>query len=273
MTDPEISVITPSYQQAEFLEDNIQSVKSQCGPSIEHVVVDGGSTDGSVELLQEYENDYRLRWISEPDDGQSDAINKGIKMADGEWFIWVNSDDYLLEGATERFYRARKENPRSDVIYGDQLIVDVDGNTVGRKYNTRPSKFTHKYYYQFAGNHSTYFHRNVFDTVGTLNTDYDFAMDTEFFWRLLQSDLELTSVSEFFATRRLHEKAKTTGTPSPEQIAEINRLESQYPTSQIEQFLPRQLLTVAAAGLQALYHLLDHRPQAIKYMLSRPSAV
>lgn len=268
MTGPAVSVITPSYQQAEFLEDNLRSVRSQNGPSVEHVVVDGGSTDGSVDLLKEYEDDYDLRWVSEPDDGQSDALNKGIELADGEWLIWVNSDDYLLENAIQTFGNAREQNSECDVIYGDQLIVDAEGEIIGKKYNSRPSKFVHKYYYQFAGNHSTFFHRDVFETVGTINTDFDYAMDTEFFWRILQSDLDLTRVAQFFATRRLHEDAKTTGPLPDERVAEIERLERQYPKSRLERALPRPMLTVAAAGLQACYHLLDGRPGAIRHMVA-----
>jgi len=268
MSDPVVSVITPSYQQAEFLEDNLRSVQSQTGLGVEHVVVDGGSTDGSVDLLREFEGDYNLHWVSEPDDGQSDAINKGIEIANGEWLVWVNSDDYLLEGALETLAEFIERNTDSDVIYGDHLFVDADGNEVGRKYNARPSKLVHKYYYQFAGNHSTFFRRCVFESIGGIDRSYDYAMDTEFFWRVLESDLDIVHMKAFFAARRLHEDAKTTGPLPDERVAEVARLKRQYPKSRIERVLPRSVLTISAAGLQASYHLLDGRPQAIKYMLA-----
>jgi len=266
MTDPEISVITPSYQQAEFLEDNLRSVESQSGPSAEHIVVDGGSTDSSVDILRDYENDYNLRWISEPDDGQSDALNKGIEMAEGDWLIWVNSDDYLLDGAFENFANSLESNPSCDVIYGDFIFVNAEGAEVGRKYNTRASKFIHKYYYQFTGNHGTFFRRGVLNSIGGIDESYDYVMDTELFWRVLEADLDLVHVKSFFAARRLHEDAKTTGPPPEERIAEIERLSNQYPSTKFERVFPRPILTAMAAVLQACYHLIDSRPQAIKHM-------
>ena len=268
MTGPAVSVITPSYQHAEFLEDNLRSVQTQTGPSFEHVVVDGGSTDGTVELLRECEEDYDLRWVSEPDDGQSDALNKGIEMADGEWLIWVNSDDYLLDGALERFAEAIERTPNCDVVYGDHLFVDANGNEIGRKYNARPSKLVHKYYYQFAGNHSTFFRRGVLESIGGIDASYEYAMDTELFWRVLEADLNLARVRAFLAARRLHEDAKTTEPRPVERVGEIERVERQYPNSRVEQVLPRPVLTFAAAGLQACYHLLDGRPGAIRHMLA-----
>ncbi|WEL16680.1 Glycosyl transferase family 2 [Halorhabdus sp. SVX81] len=268
MSDPAVSVITPSYQHAEFLADNLRSVRSQTGPSVEHIVVDGGSTDATVNLLRKFEDDYDLRWISEPDGGQSEAINKGIEMANGEWLIWVNSDDYLLEGALETFADVRDRNPTCDIVYGDHLFVDADGNEIGRKYNARPSTFVHKYYYQFAGNHSTFFKRDVLESVGGIDESYEYAMDTELFWRILDADIRMARVTAFLAARRLHEDAKTTGSPPEERTAEIKRLERQYPQTRIERLLPRPFLIVTAACLQACYHLLDGRPQAIPSMLS-----
>lgn len=268
MTAPEVSVVTPSYQQAEYLEDTLRSVQSQTGPPVEHIVVDGGSSDGSVDILREYEDEYNLRWVSEPDDGQSYAVNKGIEMAEGEWLIWVNSDDFLLEDALDTFAKEVEERPDCDVIYGDHLFVDANGEEVGRKYNARPSKFVHKYYYQFTGNHSTFFRRGVLESLGGLDTSYDYSMDTELFWRVLQADLDIVHVNAFLAARRLHEDAKTTGPLPEKRLAENDRLERQYPTSRIERALPRPVLTVTAAGLQAIYHLLDGRPQAIWYMLA-----
>ncbi|WP_254279253.1 glycosyltransferase family 2 protein [Haloarcula marina] len=268
MSGPLVSVVTPSYEQAEFLEDNLRSVMEQTGPSVEHVVVDGGSTDGSVDILESYEDEYDLRWVSEPDDGQSDALNKGIEMATGRWLCWVNSDDYLLPGALEAFAEARRQNADCDVIYGDFVFVDAEGREIGRKYNTCPSRFVHKHYYQFTGNHSTFFRRGVLESVGGIDESLHYTMDTELFWRLLEADLEMTHVPGFLGARRLHEAAKTTGEPPAERLAEIRALKSGYDYTALERALPDKLLTAVAVALQGTYHTLDGRPEAIRHMLS-----
>ncbi|WP_170095663.1 glycosyltransferase family 2 protein [Haloarcula argentinensis] len=266
MSDGDITVVTPSYEQADYLGDNLQSVMNQSGMPVEHIVIDGGSTDETVEILESYEDQYNLKWISEPDNGQSEAINKGIEMATGEWIYWVNSDDYLLDGAISRFAEHITAHPSSDVIYGDFFFVDADGNEVGRKYNTNPSEFVHKHYYQFTGNHCTLIRQSVFEEVGMLNEDLDYTMDTEFFWRILRADLELVRINEFFGARRLHEGAKTTGEPSGERQAEIKGLRNSYPASPIETILPQKLLTAIAFSLQALYHVSNGRPNAVRHM-------
>ena len=268
MAEVSVSVVTPSYEQAEFLEDNLRSVMNQSGASVEHVVVDGGSTDGTVELLERYEDRYDLRWVSEPDDGQSAALNKGIEMATGEWICWVNSDDYLLPGAVEAFVRASEKRPESDVVYGDYVFVDANGTEIGRKYSIRPSKFVHKHYYQFTGNHSAFLRRDIVQSLGGVDENLDYVMDTEFLWRLLEADIELTRISAFLGARRLHEAAKTTGKPPLERRAEIRELRSRYDLSRVERALPDNLLAAAGLGLQGVYHVLDGRPEALRHLFA-----
>ncbi|WP_424002664.1 glycosyltransferase family 2 protein [Haloarcula salina] len=240
----------------------------QSGAEIEHVVVDGGSTDGTVELLEAYEDRYDLKWVSEPDDGQSDAINKGIEMATGDWICWVNSDDYLLPGAMETLGGAAEGQPGADVIYGDYLFVDAEGNEVGRKYSTPPSRFVHKHYYQFTGNHSMVIRRDTLDSLGGVDEELEYVMDADLLWRLLTADLELVQVQSFIGARRLHEAAKTTGTPPPERQAEMRELKSRYGLSPFERVVPDRALAAAALGLQGTYHLLDGRPEALRYIRS-----
>lgn len=263
-----VSVITPSFEQAEFLEDNLQSVMNQSGAAVEHVVVDGGSTDGTVALLEAYEDRYDLRWVSEPDDGQSDAINKGIEMATGDWICWVNSDDYLLPGAIETLAGAIEGRPEADVVYGDYIFVDAEGNEVGRKYSTPPSRFVHKHYYQFTGNHSMAIRRDTIRSLGGVDESLEYVMDTAFLWQLLVADLEFVRVRSFIGARRLHDAAKTTGTPPPERRAEIRELKTRYGLSLFERVLPDTVLAAMALGLQGAYHLLDGRPEALRYIRS-----
>jgi len=127
---PLVSIITPSYNQAPFIEETILSVINQDYPFVEHVIVDGGSTDGSVEIIQAYARRYphRIRWVSEPDQGQADAINKGFRMSSGEIVAWLNSDDiYLFRSTLDEVVEAFSRMPEADVIYGDAVLISADG--------------------------------------------------------------------------------------------------------------------------------------------------
>jgi glycosyltransferase involved in cell wall biosynthesis len=125
---PLVSVVTPSYNQGRFIEENILSVKSQDYPNIEHIVVDGGSKDETVKILKKYEGTYNLRWVSEPDEGHADAVNKGFAMAQGEIIGWLNSDDvYFDRGTISAVVEAFQKHPEADIIYGDVAFIWEDG--------------------------------------------------------------------------------------------------------------------------------------------------
>ena len=122
-TYPKITVITPSFNQAEFLERTIKSVLDQNYPNLEYIIMDGGSTDGSVEIIQKYEK-YLKFWASEKDNGQSHAINKGLKIATGEWVSWQNSDDIYYPGAFKSAAVAAQTHPEVGLIIGDVNLID-----------------------------------------------------------------------------------------------------------------------------------------------------
>ena len=115
---PRISIVTPTYQQASTIRETIESVLAQDHADLDYWVLDAGSTDGTVEILRGYENDPRFHWVSEPDKGQSDAINKGLARCTGEIFNWINSDDYLEPGALRRVAEAFDKNPGLDIVSG-----------------------------------------------------------------------------------------------------------------------------------------------------------
>lgn len=265
MDKPKVSVITPSYNQAEFIEETLQSVRDQTHDNVEHVVVDGGSDDGTVEILEEYEDQYDLTWVSEQDRGQSHAVNKGIEMADGEWIGWQNSDDYYVETAFERLTDAARRDD-ADVVYGDTYIVDREGHVLDRSYHIPPSKFVQRYANVMAIQ-GALFHRRVFDVVGGIDEHYDYLMDTEFFMRLVRSNLTLTHVPEVLGYFRTYDEAKTGGSLPDRHYTEQQLFKEKHGIPLYEQLLPTELVHVAANGVKALYLLRDGRFEAFRQSL------
>ncbi|WP_158413939.1 glycosyltransferase family 2 protein [Halorubrum sp. GN11_10-6_MGM] len=267
MYNPLLSIITPSYNQSNFIEQNIRSVKQQTedlNEEVEHIVVDGGSTDSTIDILEQYEDDYKLRWVSEPDNGQSHAINKGIKMARGEWLGWQNSDDYYLEGSFEALRNAIQSSRQIDVLYGDVLIVDEDGAVIDRRYMTKPSKFVQRYWSLFARNQATFFHRNCFKKLNGLNETLEYTMDAELFWQILNTDVDVTHVPRFLGAFRIQEDAKTAGKLSNDHIEERKKI---YGEPWYEAVVPQRALQTAARGLKLWYLLTEQRWEPIKYNL------
>lgn len=244
MDVPRLSIVTPSYNQVRFIEDTIKSVKAQDYPDLEHIVVDGGSTDGTLEVLREYESDYALRWISESDRGQTHAINKGIDMATGAYIGWLNSDDYYLSGATDALLTGLGHDSEADVVYGDLLFVDGRGHELFRRYHTISSEFVHRNWTLFTANHCTFFRAELFDRIGKLNESLTYTMDAEFLARVLHSDANTVHVPGVIAARRMYEETKTG------QNQEEVRKELVDSIGGDHTFLPRGILKALAVGVK-----------------------
>lgn len=266
MTYPTLSIITPSYNQSEYIEDNIHSVRSQNYPDIEHIVVDGGSDDGTVDILKKYENKYNLRWVSESDRGQSHAINKGIEMANGKWIGWQNSDDFYLSESFKKFSQAIEENPQSDIICGDLLVVDESGDEIGRKYSIPPSKFVQRHWSLFTSNQSFFIKKKKLESIGILNEKYEYTMDADLFWRVSNSDLKIVVIPEFLGAIRKHENAKTNQDHIPQQVTELEQI---YKKPFWEKFFPSRLLTLGAQVVKLVYLIKHGRWDALTWNLKQ----
>ena len=201
-----ISIVTVSFNQGKFIEDNIKSVIDQNYPNIEHIIIDAGSTDNTLEILKKYEE--QVNWISEPDRGQSDGLNKGFKKATGEIIGWINSDDRLAPGALNKVARFFNDNRDEIAVVGNQAIIDEEGKIL-RIIKSRA------YDYDYLLNHakgitqnSTFFKREVFEKIGYLDESLHFAMDHDFFIRIARLKA-MPYINETLAEFRLQTDSKT----------------------------------------------------------------
>ena len=208
MQTPLISIVTPSYNQAEYLEETILSVRGQNYSNLEHIIIDGGSTDATLDVLRKYQNTYNLRWISEPDNGQSDALNKGFRMSNGSIIGWINSDDTYMPGAVAKAIDLLNSQQDVGWIYGDGYWTDSDGKVL---YKYQAKAFDYKDLIangMYFPQPSLFFRKDLLDIIGVLDENIHTAMDFDFCLRLgLQA--KAGYVPSILATRRLHAQAKS----------------------------------------------------------------
>jgi glycosyltransferase involved in cell wall biosynthesis len=204
---PLVTVVTPSYNMAGFLEQTIQSVLRQDYPHLEYIVMDGGSKDGTLDILRRYES--RLSYVSEPDGGQADAVNRGFARARGDIFAFLNADDTYLPGAVSSAVRHLADNPSVGVVYGEAYYIDEDGERLER-YPTRPFDASLLKRNCFICQPSTFMRRDVFEGVGGMNPDLHFALDYDLWIRIAQLT-SMLKVDDYLANSRLHRDNKTLG--------------------------------------------------------------
>ena len=205
---PKVTIVTPSFNQGQFLEETIRSVLLQGYPNLEYIVIDGGSTDNSVDIIRKYEP-WLSFWVSEPDAGQADAINKGFAKSTGEFLGWINSDDYLYPGVIKRVVEVFQSNSRVEMIYGDVDSGWPEKNKMHRLFGEQIefSEMLRTARVPIPQQGSLW-RRSVIDRVGSLDSRWQVVLDQEFFTRVAEKCQILHSpmVMGFF---RLHENSKS----------------------------------------------------------------
>jgi glycosyltransferase involved in cell wall biosynthesis len=200
------SIITPSYNQGRFLPDCVESVLSQAGVEVEHIVTDAGSTDETLDVLKCYPH---LQWTSEPDEGMSDGINKGFAKATGDWLMWLNCDDYLMPGALAKLADYIRSHPRADIVHGDCIYVKEDKTPIRRKYDTKVDEWDLLFVGCVIPSTSAFYRREIISAGHLLDIGYKNCMDWEFYLRLLRLGYRFGYVPEALAGFRWYEDSTT----------------------------------------------------------------
>jgi glycosyltransferase involved in cell wall biosynthesis len=258
---PLVSIVTPSYNQAGFLEQTILSVLGQDYPRLEYLLVDGASTDGSLEIIHKYAD--RLDWwVSEPDQGQSEAINKGLQRAKGEFVAWLNSDDIYLPGAISKMAAAFAKNPSAGLVFGDVLAIDADGHTTNRlRYGDW--SLVDLMRFRVIGQPSIFMRRSVLEQTGVLDPSYHYLLDHQLWLRMAQK-AGICYLPEILSGARFHPAAKNVAQASEfgaEAFRILDWMESQ---PALEQLLKanRSPIRAGAHRLSAFYLLDGGQPSA-----------
>ncbi|MFL7871032.1 MAG: glycosyltransferase family 2 protein [Anaerolineales bacterium] len=205
---PLVSIVTPSFNQAPYLEETIRSVLEQDYPRIEYMIVDGGSTDGSVGIIEKYA-DKLAWWVSEVDRGQTDAINKGFGRANGQILAWINSDDTYQLGAVSAAVKYLQEHPEVGMVYADCNFIDEDGRVIGKFGAAQTDYRRLRQGYVHIPQQTMFFRAGLWHALGPLDPSFYFAMDYDL-WVRIAAHTEIKYLpGQTWANFRIHTSGKT----------------------------------------------------------------
>ena len=207
LSNPKVSIITPSYNQGHFIKRTIDSVLSQDYSNIEYIVMDGGSSDNTVDVLNEY-ND-KLTWVSEKDNGQTHAINKGIRLSTGDIIAYLNSDDIYLPGTISKIVAEFNKEPDVDFLYGDFWGIDKNDKILSKVKTIPFDNNILIYDANFICQPASFYRKRLFDTIGLFDESLHFLMDYEFFLRAAKRQCVIQLYPDYLSAIRFHDDCKT----------------------------------------------------------------
>ncbi len=202
-----ISIVTPSYNQGQFIERTILSVINQNYPNLEYIVIDGGSTDNTVDIIKKYE-DKITYWVSEKDEGQTDAINKGMQKATGDIICWINSDDVLLPRSLSFIDNYFRENKDVELVNGSVIEINKDDKCLKIIYGIFSKWFAQRGCYNIL-QPSMVWRYSIMEKIGYLSKDYHACMDLEFLIRAYENNIVIRQVDKTIGAIRVYENTKT----------------------------------------------------------------
>jgi hypothetical protein len=231
-TLPTVALVTPSFRQGAFIRATIDSVLGQAYPKLRYVVMDGGSTDETLDILASYGD--RLDWLSAPDRGQADAINKGFARVGGEIMGWLNSDDLLLPGTLAHVARFFRDHPEIDLVYGHRIIIDERGQEVGRwvlpRHDPAALALT-----DYVPQETMFWRAALWNALGPLDTGFHYAMDWDLLLRAQRAGFRFRRLPRFLGCFRVHGEQKTAQTTElTQEMDQLRRTHFGRPISQRE---------------------------------------
>ena len=230
---PRVSIVTPSYNQAQFVEETIRSVLLQGYADLEYIVIDGGSQDGSVDIIRKYEK-WLAHWVSEPDRGQSDALNKGFARATGEILGWNNSDDLYCPGAISHVAALFQNEPDTQVVYGSCYDIDATGKKIDEHWAMPFDRRFPLYSGTGLHNQAMFWRRSLMRQVGMLDPNLQFCMDRDFVLRLIWNG-KVARTTAYLGAFRVHAGSKTA------QMQDLHRREREMVKLRYQHYHPTVL--------------------------------
>lgn len=210
MSTPLLSIVIPSFNQGEYIEETIKSILDQPHNDVEILILDGGSTDQTVEIIKKYQ-EHIAYWQSKKDNGQSDAINQGFKRAKGEFVTWLNSDDVLLPNSITHILEFIKKNKSDNFFLGNVVWMNKEGNVI-QSYKVEPeNRYWNSRYLLSNGGPSAFIRKTTLEQIGYLREDFFYMMDTDLWYRLIATGNYFKRIPIYVWGLRLHEKAKMSG--------------------------------------------------------------